>query len=97
MPNAEKYYEEYEQEIAYDMDKFEIIDVVATIQKHVDQGISFETCVNSEVYDENFELVPLSTKELKEIYLYAWQRGIKTLYYTRTNKMEVAECESCVV
>lgn len=87
MPNAEELLFMYENEKAFDLDKRDVIDVIATIQKHVDQGISFELCVNSDI----------TTRDLKELYLYAWKRGIKTLYYTRTNKIELAECESCVV
>lgn len=74
-------------ETAYRMDKFKIIDVIATAQKHVDQGISFELAVTS---DE-------TTRDLQKYYLYAHYQGIKTLYYTRTQKLNIDECESCVV
>ena len=59
-------------ESAYSMDKFKIIDVIATAQKHVDQDISFELAITS---DE-------MTRGLMRYYLYAQHRGIKTLYYT---------------
>lgn len=78
---------------SYDIDKYRIIDVIATIQKHVDQGISFELNVYS----------TLNSRELQRIYLYAHHKGIKTLYYTRTKKVElgeetnIGECESCAV
>lgn len=74
-------------ETAYRMDNYKVIDVIATAQKHVDQGISFELCVTS---DE-------TTRDLIKYYLYAHYQGIKTLYYTRTQKLSVEECESCVV
>lgn len=74
-------------ETAYQMDKYKIIDVIATAQKHVDQGISFELCITS---DE-------TTRGLQKYYLYAHYQGIKTLYYTRTQKLRIDECESCVV
>lgn len=74
-------------ETAYDMDKFKIIDVIAKAQKHVDQGISFELCITS---DE-------TTRSLQRYYLYAHYQGIKTLYYTRTQKLKVEECISCAV
>lgn len=73
-------------ETAYSMDKFKIIDVISTIQKHVDQGISLEICIDSS----------LTTRELQRIYLYAHSKGIKTLYYTRTRKLKINTCESCV-
>ncbi|KND62589.1 class 1b ribonucleoside-diphosphate reductase subunit alpha, partial [Candidatus Phytoplasma phoenicium] len=59
---------------AYRMDKKKIIDVIATAQKHIDQGISFELCITSNT----------TTRELVKYYLYAHKKGIKTLYYTRT-------------
>jgi ribonucleoside-diphosphate reductase alpha chain len=74
-------------ESAYRIDNYKVIDVIATAQKHVDQGISFELGITSEV----------TTKELIRYYLYAHYQGIKTLYYTRTQKLKIDECESCVV
>lgn len=72
---------------AYEMNKYKIIDVVATAQKHVDQGISFELCITSN----------LTTRDLQRFYLYAHYQGIKTLYYTRTQKLKVTECEACAI
>jgi ribonucleoside-diphosphate reductase alpha chain len=74
-------------ETAYRIDNFKVIDVIATAQKHVDQGISFELGITSDI----------TTKELIKYYLYAHYQGIKTLYYTRTQKLKIEECESCVV
>ena len=74
-------------ETAYRMDNFKIIDVIATAQKHVDQGISFELGITSEE----------TTRDLQKYYLYAHYQGIKTLYYTRTQKLKIDECESCAV
>ncbi|MDY0277519.1 MAG: class 1b ribonucleoside-diphosphate reductase subunit alpha [Acholeplasma sp.] len=74
-------------ETAYVMDKKRIIDVIATAQKHVDQGISFEIGITSNE----------TTRDLIKYYLYAHHKGIKTLYYTRTQKLKVEECEACAV
>lgn len=74
-------------ETAYRIDKYRVIDVIATAQKHIDQGISFELCITSDV----------TTRELVKFYLYAHHMGIKTLYYTRTQKLRIEECESCAV
>lgn len=74
-------------ETAYKIDKYKVIDVIATANKHVDQGISFELCITSD----------MTTRELQKIYLYAHYQGIKTLYYTRTQKLKINECESCQV
>lgn len=78
----------YETENAYDLDVKKVIDVVATAQKHIDQGISMELCINSN----------LTTRDLNKYQIYAWKRGIKTIYYVRTNKINEAEgCVACAV
>jgi ribonucleoside-diphosphate reductase alpha chain len=72
---------------AYLIDQFKMIDLIAEIQAHVDQGISTILHVNSNV----------STRELARYYLYAAKRGLKSLYYTRTNRLTMEECISCSV
>ncbi|WP_153369018.1 class 1b ribonucleoside-diphosphate reductase subunit alpha [Candidatus Phytoplasma sacchari] len=74
-------------ETAYKMDKYKIIDIIAMAQKHIDQGISFELCITSDI----------TTRELQKYYLYAHHKGIKTLYYTRTQKLKIDDCESCSI
>lgn len=85
MPGAEEFGFMYED--MYMMNKFHIIDAIATVQRHVDQGISLELGVSSDV----------TTRELQRYWLYAQHKGIKTLYYTRTRKMSVDECLACQV
>ncbi|MBW7455251.1 class 1b ribonucleoside-diphosphate reductase subunit alpha [Paenibacillus sepulcri] len=72
---------------AYQMDQFKVMDLIAEISEHVDQGISTILHVNSDV----------STRELARYYLYAAKKGLKSLYYTRTNHLSVEECISCAV
>lgn len=72
---------------AYDMDMFKVVDLIATIQKHVHQGISFTLFVKDDI----------DTRKLSQIYLYAHHKGIKTLYYTRQKDQSQAECLSCAV
>ncbi|GIW36998.1 MAG: ribonucleoside-diphosphate reductase [Meiothermus sp.] len=72
---------------AYHMDMYRVIDLVAEIQPHVDQGISTVLYVTSET----------STRELARLYIYAWKKGLKSLYYTRTKNLSVEECVSCAV
>lgn len=72
---------------AYQMDQFKVIELIAAIQQHVDQGISTVLHVNSNV----------TTRELARYYLYAAKKGLKSLYYTRTNHLSVEECISCSV
>ncbi len=70
---------------AYNMNQSSIIDLVATIQPHIDQGISTILFVDSDT----------STKDLAKLYLHAYKQGLKSLYYTRTKNKKVEECESC--
>lgn len=72
---------------AYQMDQYRLIDLVATAQQHIDQGISCTLFVNSDI----------STRELARLYIYAEYKGLKSLYYTRTNRLTAEECVSCVV
>lgn len=72
---------------AYDVDMFNYIDLVATIQQHVDQGISTTLFVDSNK----------TTEDLAKYYIYANKKGLKGLYYTRTKLLGVDECESCSV
>ena len=50
---------------AYQMDQFKVIDLIAEIQTHVDQGISTILHVNSDV----------STRQLARFYLYAAKKA----------------------
>ncbi|WP_245983302.1 class 1b ribonucleoside-diphosphate reductase subunit alpha [Ammoniphilus oxalaticus] len=72
---------------AYDMDMFRVVDMVATIQRHVDQGISFTLFMK----DSD------TTRDLTKIDLYAHHKGVKTLYYARTKDTGQEECLSCSV
>ena len=72
---------------AYFMDNYKILDLVATIQQHVDQGIS------TVLYATNMS----STKDLMKLYIYAHKIGLKSLYYTRTKNLTLEECIACAV
>lgn len=81
-PKTWFYYKE-----AYDMDMFRVVDMIATIQRHVDQGISFTLFLK----DSH------TTRDLTKIDLYANHKGIKTLYYARTKDTGAEQCLSCTV
>ncbi|KYC79955.1 Ribonucleotide reductase [Bacillus licheniformis] len=72
---------------AYDMNMFKVVDMIATIQQHVDQGISFTLFLKD----------TMTTRDLNRIDLYAHHKGIKTLYYARTKDTGQEGCLSCVV
>jgi ribonucleoside-diphosphate reductase alpha chain len=72
---------------AYDMDMFRVVDMISTIQQHVDQGISFTLFLKD----------THTTRDLNKIDLYAHHKGIKTLYYMRTKDTSRETCLSCSV
>ncbi|MFC3420299.1 class 1b ribonucleoside-diphosphate reductase subunit alpha [Salinicoccus hispanicus] len=72
---------------AFNTDQTKIIDMISTIQQHIDQGISTILYVNSDI----------STRELAKLYIYAHHKGLKSLYYTRNKLLSVEECTSCSV
>ena len=72
---------------AFNTDQMKLIDLMSTIQTHVDQGISTILFVNSDI----------TTRELSRLYVYAHHKGLKSLYYTRNRLLSVDECTSCSV
>jgi ribonucleoside-diphosphate reductase alpha chain len=72
---------------AYYMNMFDVVDMVATVQQHIDQGISFTLFLTDQ----------MTTRDLSRIDLYAHHRGVKTLYYARTKDITQEVCLSCSV
>lgn len=77
---------------AYEVDQLKMLDLMAIIQQYVDQAISIVVNVRSDT----------TLKERAKIITYAWQKGIKSLYYWRTQKQSIMAdkepiCESCSV
>lgn len=72
---------------AFTMDQMKLIDLMAVIQEHIDQGISVILFVNSDI----------TTRELARYYIYAHHKGLKSLYYTRNKLLSVEECTSCAI
>ena len=89
MPYLKEAYFAYQGETAFDIPTVKMIDVIAEIQKHTDQGISTTLFVPSTA----------TTRDLNKLYIYAWSKGLKSIYYLRTKLMNEtnAECESCVI
>jgi len=76
------------------MEQKDVIDVVSTIQKWVDSGISMELLFNLNL--------GIRAKDIYETVLYAWEKGIKSIYYVRTVQRDSqealsdkSECISC--
>lgn len=72
---------------AYQTSQYRVIDMIAAIQQHVDQGISTILYVDSMT----------STRQLARLYVYAHKKGLKSLYYTRTQLLSPEECTACSV
>lgn len=82
---------EYYQD-AYEIGPEKIIDTYAVATQHVDQGLSLTL----------FYPDTVTTRELNKSYIYAWRKGIKTMYYVRIRQMalegtEVEGCVSCML
>ena len=74
---------------AYELGWKATIDVYAEATKHVDQGLSCTIFVNPDV----------TTRELNKAQIYAWSKGLKTLYYVRVKQEELntEECQACML
>lgn len=64
----------------------EVIEMISTIQKWIDQSISFEWIINP---------ADTSPKDLYNYYMQAWKSWLKTVYYVRSMTLDVKECVSC--
>lgn len=72
---------------AYEVNPYELIDLYAAAQKHVDQGISMTLYVTDQ----------WNTEQLAKAYIYAWTKGIKTVYYVRQRLLTIEECVACQI
>ncbi|MGO3710942.1 class 1b ribonucleoside-diphosphate reductase subunit alpha [Vagococcus salmoninarum] len=90
---------------AYDMDMRKVIDVYATAQQHIDQGMSMTLFMRSEIPEGLYEWKDTpkqTTRDLNILRHYAFHKGIKSIYYIRTftdDEEEIGSnsCESCVI
>ncbi|KMV35360.1 class 1b ribonucleoside-diphosphate reductase subunit alpha [Franconibacter pulveris] len=73
---------------AYEIGPEKIIDTYAEATRHVDQGLSLTL----------FFPDTATTRDINRAQIYAWKKGIKTLYYIRLRQMalEGTEIEGCV-
>lgn len=73
---------------AYEIGYEKIIDTYAAATQHVDQGLSLTL----------FFKDTATTRDINKAQIYAWRKGIKTLYYIRLRQMalEGTEVEGCV-
>ncbi len=77
---------------AYEIGFEKIIDTYAVATQHVDQGLSLTLFFKHDV----------TTRDVNRAQIYAWRKGIKTLYYIRLRQLalegtEVEGCVSCML
>jgi ribonucleoside-diphosphate reductase alpha chain len=82
---------EYFQD-AYEIGPEKIIDTYAAATQHVDQGLSLTL----------FFRDTATTRDINRAQIYAWKKGIKTIYYIRVRQMaltgtQVQGCVSCAL
>lgn len=54
-------------------------------QRHIDQAQSMNLYITNEY----------TFRKVLDLYLLAWEEGVKTIYYIRSKSLEVEECEVC--
>lgn len=83
---SEDTWEYYED--AYEIGPEKIIDTYAVATQHVDQGLSLTL----------FFKDTATTRDVNRSQIYAWRKGIKTIYYIRIRQaaLEGTEVENCV-
>ncbi|MGK0741354.1 class 1b ribonucleoside-diphosphate reductase subunit alpha [Leucobacter sp. Z1108] len=82
-----EYYED-----AYEIGPEKIIDTYAAATQHVDQGLSLTL----------FFKDTATTRDINKAQIYAWRKGIKTIYYIRLRQLalegtEQEQCVSCML
>jgi len=82
-----EYYED-----AYEIGYEKVIDTYAAATQHVDQGLSLTL----------FFKDTATTRDINKAQIYAWRKGIKTIYYIRLRQMalegtDMTECVSCML
>jgi ribonucleoside-diphosphate reductase alpha chain len=82
---------EYYQD-AYEIGFEKVIDTYAAATQHVDQGLSLTL----------FFKDTATTRDINRAQIYAWKKGIKTIYYIRLRQLalegtDMSECVSCML
>ncbi|MER7798667.1 class 1b ribonucleoside-diphosphate reductase subunit alpha [Microbacterium sp. NPDC096154] len=77
---------------AYEIGYEKVIDTYAAATQHVDQGLSLTL----------FFKDTATTRDINKAQIYAWRKGIKTIYYIRLRQMalegtDIDQCVSCTL
>ncbi|MBM7544622.1 ribonucleoside-diphosphate reductase alpha chain [Weissella beninensis] len=92
---------------AYDTDMRKVIDIYATAQQHIDQGMALTLFLRATLptglYEwKNGHTPKMTTRDLNILRNYAYKKGCKSIYYVRTftddnTEAGVNECVSCSI
>ncbi|RRD93647.1 ribonucleoside-diphosphate reductase subunit alpha [Clostridiales bacterium COT073_COT-073] len=72
-------------ENAHDIDQNWVVRAAGVRQRHIDQGQSLNFYITSE----------FTMKRILNLYIRAWEEGVKSIYYVRSKSLEVEQCDSC--
>lgn len=75
----------YYYQNAHNIDQKFSVKACGIRQRHIDQAQSLNLYITN-----NYTL-----RQLFNLYVEAWEAGVKTVYYVRSKSLEVEECESC--
>lgn len=70
---------------AHTIDQSWTVKAAGVRQKHIDQAQSVNLYITND----------FSLRQVLNLYIDAWRKGVKTIYYVRSKALEVEECESC--
>ena len=70
---------------AHNIDQSYSVRACGVRQRHIDQAQSMNLYITNDY----------TMRQVLNLYLLAWQSGVKTIYYVRSKALEVQECESC--
>lgn len=70
---------------AHQIDQTWSIKAAGIRQRHIDQAQSMNLYITNDY----------TMRQVLELYIQAWQQGVKTIYYIRSKALEVEECDSC--
>ncbi len=70
---------------AHTIDQTWSVKAAGVRQRHIDQAQSINFWINNDY----------KMSQLLNLYILAWEKGVKTVYYVRSKSLEAEECESC--
>ncbi len=70
---------------AHNIDQSWTVRAAGVRQRHIDQAQSFNLWITNDY----------KMSQLLDLYVLAWESGVKTVYYVRSKSLEAEDCESC--